>query len=579
MTYDLEYFASRTKGVLWGEVIEDDKYWDEEELQDNFLCFYVYTFAHLGLPAPTRMQLEIANYISNRENPHRLVWSPRGISKSLSSQIYVVWRLYRNPDEHILVLSKSGGRATSYTQFVQKLIGTLPATSNMKPRNNIERTSGSSFDVAGSMISDSPSVYASGVGNSITGMRASMLIIDDVEDHLTVQSMALQERVQHGVDEAHNLLMSGHDESITLATPHSQNSLYLNWLETGTHAFICSAEYPEDQDVYMGFLAPFIKERLDANPSLVGQAIDERLNAEFLNQKRLKIGKSKFMLQYMADVSQADTLKHPLKLADFIVTDVSDEDAPLKIGYSSMPDNMLFGVKHNGFKADRLYTPMYQSDERIEYQTKIMSIDPSGSGKDEHGISILYLSNTRIFIKKVTGLQGGYDPDTLTNIARMCEMYDINIVVTEDNYGDGAFARVFQPYLKAISPNTGMDGIKVSGQKEVRIIEIMEPMLNQHKLIIDKDALEKDHQSLTKYSFTFQMSHITREKDCLKHDDRLDSLANGVAYITSQTSADEEFGLERYIEEELEKTRLLNESVFAEFDSGFSSDMIDGFRY
>lgn len=274
MKYDLNWFAYRTEGSKWGVVIEDDKYWDEEDLIDNFFIFYVYVFAHLGLPAPTRMQLEIANYLADRSHPHRLVWSPRGISKSMTSQIYVVWRLLRDPDEHILVLSQSSTRAKSYTQFVKKLIKLLPITRSMSPRNNIERTSSESFDVVGATASDSPSVYASGVGNSIAGMRASLLIIDDVETHITVQSQALIERTQHGVNEAHNLLMSGKDESITLATPHSQNSLYLKWLDSGTHAFICPARYPEDNSVYMGFLAPFVKDRLDKDKSLVGQAIE-----------------------------------------------------------------------------------------------------------------------------------------------------------------------------------------------------------------------------------------------------------------------------------------------------------------
>ena len=549
MTHDMEWFYKRTEGTKWGKVIEDDKYWDDEELIDNFFVFYVYVFAHLGLPAPTRMQLEIANYIANRDNPHRLVWSPRGISKSMTSQIYVVWRLLRDPDEHILVLSQSSTRAKSYTQFVKKLIKLLPITNNMSPRNNIERTSSESFDVVGAMASDSPSIYASGVGNSIAGMRASMLIIDDVETHITVQSQALVERTQHGVNEAHNLLMSGKDESITLATPHSQNSLYLSWLDTGTHAFICPARYPEDQSVYMGFLAPFVKERLAEDPSLVGQAIDERLNADFLRAKEMKIGKSGFKLQYMADVSEADDLKHPLKLSDLIIDDVSDEDAPLKVGYSSMPDKMLFGIKHNGFKADRLYQPLFTSPERDKYERKIMSVDPAGRGKDETGISIIYMLNSRLFVKKITAIQGGYEDSSLENIASLCAYHEIDTVILEKNFGDGSYMKMLQPWIRTMSPKTALEEIHVTGQKEIRIIEALEPLLNQHKIILDKDTITKDKDCLTKYSFTFQMSHITKERGCLTHDDKLDSLANGVIYLLEDLSINEEKKFEKLADE------------------------------
>jgi len=79
----------------------------------------------------------------------------------------------------------------------------------MAPRHNIERTSGESFDIAGARPSDSPSMYAAGAGNAITGMRASLVIIDDVETPKTVTSAALTQQVQDSVDEANNLLMSG----------------------------------------------------------------------------------------------------------------------------------------------------------------------------------------------------------------------------------------------------------------------------------------------------------------------------------------------------------------------------------
>ena len=559
MKYDLAWFAYRTEGSKWGEVIEDDMYWDEEDLIDNFFIFYVYVFAHLGLPAPTRMQLEIANYIANRDNPHRLVWSPRGISKSMTSQIYVVWRLLRDPDEHILVLSQSSTRAKSYTQFVKKLIKLLPITRNMSPRNNIERTSSESFDVVGATASDSPSIYASGVGNSIAGMRASLLIIDDVETHITVQSQALIERTEHGVNEAHNLLMSGKDESITLATPHSQNSLYLKWLDSGTHAFICPARYPEDTSVYMGFLAPFVKERMDADKSLVGQAIDERLNDEFLRAKEMKIGKSNFKLQYMSDVSEADDLKHPLKLSDLIVMDVSDDDAPLKVTYSSMPDKMLFGIKHNGFKKDKFYQPQYISNDRVPYERKILFVDPSGKGKDEVGIAIVYMLNSRLFIKKTTGISGGgYEAEVMQNIATLCDVHSVDTLVIEDNFGGGGFQKMLHPYIREISPKTAIDGITVRGQKEVRIIDALEPLLNQHKIIIDKDTLDKDSNSLVNNSFTFQMSHITKERDCLKHDDRLDALAGACVYLMEDLVMDENKRFEKLAreigEENLKKT-------------------------
>ncbi len=97
--------------------------------------------------------------------------------------------------------------------------------------------------------------------------------------------------------------------------------------------------------------------------------------------------------------------------------------------------------------------------------------------------------------------------------------------------------------------------MKVSGQKEVRIIEIMEPMLNQHRLVIDKETLERDLDApAIHYSLTHQLSHITRDRDSLKHDDRLDSLANGITYMMEWMSDDDDRGIQYHQEKESAKT-------------------------
>ncbi len=552
----IQYFTQN----VWGIEVEDDKYWTSEELEDNWIIFYTYAYAHLGLPRPSTAQYRIAEFVGDRTNAKRLVWAMRGIAKSLTSQIYTVWRLLNDPNEKILVLSKSSGRAKSYTQFVKKLLKQLPVTLSMYPRNNIERTSGESFDVVGAMASDSPSVYAAGVGNEITGMRASLLVIDDVETHITVHSAALTEKVQHGVDEAYKLLMSGHLESITLATPHTQNSIYLEWLENGTKGFIVPAEYPEDQSVYMGLLAPFISERVDADPSLVGQAVDERIDKDFLIQQRA-ISKRTYRLQYLLDISESDDFKYPLKLSDLIVMDVDDDEAPLKVGYSSMPDNMLY-MKHNGFKKDKLYMPSYTSEDTSKYDMKVMSVDPSGRGRDETGVTILYALNTRIFLKKITGLQGGYDDEALNNIASLCKQHDIGTLVVEGNFGDGMFLKMLEPHMRRVSPRTEIDEVRAKGQKELRIIDNIEPIVSQHRLIVDKNTLDKDMNALNKNSFTYQFSHITTDRDCLMADDRLDSLALGIEYMIDKIGDDEQFGFEMKLDDELKEIEAMNNNLF-----------------
>ena len=77
-------------------------------------------------------------------------------------------------------------------------------------------------------------------------------------------------------------------------------------------------------------------------------------------------------------------------------------------------------------------------------------------------------------------------------------------------------------------------------EKEDRIIDTLEPILNQHRLVVDKSVIEWDYKSnkdeapekRLMYMLFYQMSRMCREKGAVKHDDRLDALAQGVKYFT-----------------------------------------------
>ena len=72
----------------------------------------------------------------------------------------------------------------------------------------------------------------------------------------------------------------------------------------------------------------------------------------------------------------------------------------------------------------------------------------------------------------------------------------------------------------------------------------MEPVLNQHRLICDRKVIEWDYNSNKDaapeerllYMLFYQMSRMCREKGAVKHDDRLDCLAQGVKYYTDALS-------------------------------------------
>jgi len=229
MKYSKQFYIDRLIKDGWGKHYSDDKHYSDEDLYDSFMCFSNYAYSYLNLPAPSKAQLELLEFVSNRKHNHKMLMCLRGLSKSLSAQLYTVWRLLNDPNEHILVMSATGERAKNFTQFVQKLLRLLPICHGMAPRHNKERTSGQSFDIAGATASDSPSVYAVGIENQIAGFRATLVIYDDIETAQNAGNQTQREKIDHYASEAANLLMTGRDETICLCTPHSRDSIYTGW--------------------------------------------------------------------------------------------------------------------------------------------------------------------------------------------------------------------------------------------------------------------------------------------------------------------------------------------------------------
>lgn len=78
-----------------------------------------------------------------------------------------------------------------------------------------------------------------------------------------------------------------------------------------------------------------------------------------------------------------------------------------------------------------------------------------------------------------------------------------------------------------------------------RIIDTLEPVMNQHRLIVSSEVVRKDVDFLfenpeqnQKYSLLYQMTRICPEKGALKHDDRIDALHLTVWYHLEAMSRD-----------------------------------------
>jgi len=524
-------------------MIEEDKGYTLEEIVNDFTVFYSYMFREMGLPTPTEAQLFMASFVAESENPDKMLLALRGLAKSLTAQLYVLWRLLRNQNEHILVISASSKRSKNFTNFCLSMMRTVPLLRHLYPRSDQRRAS-DHFDINGSQPSDSPNMYSAGIGTGLAGFRATIVVSDDIETAQNARTIEARTTLTHFFNEAINLLISdgkgNQGEVIILGTYQSTESIYIG-IETGGYKVcIIPAQYPTKSHRYGKRIAQYIQDRIDKTPEIAGEAVDSRFPQSVLTKRKMKIGNSAFQLQYNLDPTDSDETKFPLKLRDLIITDIDSQENPLKIGYSSL--NKLYSLKHNGFTTDYFSTPGWTSDERSPFTYVVMSIDPSGRGKDETGISIGGLLNGKVFLMKNTGIKGGYDEESFETIKSLCKLFSVNTVVIESNFGDGAYLAMLQPYLD----DQGVEEVRSIKQKELRIIETLEPIMNQHRLIVDKKVFEEDREVKGEYSLSYQLTHVTRERDCLRHDDRLDSLEMLISHMMEYLAVNEDRGLAKH---------------------------------
>lgn len=516
-------------------------------LYTSFPLFVALVWKVIGLPKPTELQVDIAKTLQNPPNNRFIIQGFRGVAKSFITCAYVVWVLWREPNTKIMIVSASKERADANASFIKKIIAELPFLSHLKAREG-QRDTQNLFDVGPALPDHSPSVKSVGITGQLTGSRADIIVCDDVETTGNCFTQTMRDRLFELVKEMDSILKPGDDKKILyLGTPQNEMSLYNELQERGYTTYIWPARYPYDdrhRQSYGDKLAPYLAARYDANPKLAGKPTDpRRFDEEDLQKRELSYRKAGFMLQFMLDTSLSDADKYPLKLRDLIVGRYSFEKGPMSIEWIPDPSKTISNddAPVLGLKGDRYFGHHSVSPEVAPYGLKLLVIDPSGRGQDETGYSILYYLNGFIYVMDVGGLKGGYSDETLTKLARLAKQWKVNEVVIEGNFGDGMYLKLFEPVLFKHHRAT-LTEVKSKGQKEVRIIDTLEPVMSNHKLIVHTDAIRRDFDSVPegdyKYSCFYQMTRLTAERGALVHDDRLDALAIGVGYLVDIMNVD-----------------------------------------
>ena len=512
-------------------------------LQGDFKLFLQALWEQLNLPQPTRAQYAIADYLQH--GPKRLqVQAFRGVGKSWITGAFVLWTLFNNPEKKIMIISASKERADNMSIFLQKLIIETAWLKHLQPKSDDARWSRISFDV-NCAPHQAPSVKSVGITGQLTGSRADLMILDDIEVPGNSMTELMREKLLQLCTEAESIL-TPHDDSriMYLGTPQTTFTVYRKLAERNYRPFVWPARFPKNSTPYEGLLAPQLQEDIDKGAE-VGECTDpDRFDNEDLLEREAAMGRSNFMLQFQLDTTLSDAEKFPLKIADLIVTSVNPTKAPENIIWCSDPRNVIKDLPTVGLPGDYFYSPMQLQGEWSEYSETICAVDPSGRGTDETAACYLSQKNGLIYLHEMRAYRDGYSDSTLLDILKGCKKYNATTLVVETNFGDGIVSELFKKHIQQTKQQILIDEVRANVRKEDRIIDSLEPVLNQHRLVIDRGVVNWDYNSNSEsapesrllYMLFYQMSRMCRMKYAVKHDDRLDVLAMGVKYFTDALS-------------------------------------------
>ena len=231
-------------------------------------------------------------------------------------------------------------------------------------------------------------------------------------------------------------------------------------------------------------------------------------------------------------------------MADLVVTSVNPKSAPDDIIWCSDPRNVIKELPTVGLPGDYFYSPMQLQGEWGPYTETICSVDPSGRGTDETAAAYISQRNGYLYLHEVRAYRDGYSDNTLLDILKGCKKFGVTKLVVETNFGDGLVAELFKKHLQQTQQGIDVEEVRANVRKEERIIDALEPILNQHRLVVDRSVIDWDYNSNKDdapekrllYMLFYQMSRMCREKGAVRHDDRLDALAQGVKYFTDAMS-------------------------------------------
>lgn len=541
------------------------------EVQAHYSTFVPFMrdgMAELGFSA-TAIQEEIALWLEHGPQ-YLMVQAQRGQAKTTVAALFAVWCLIHSPAHRVLVISAGGTQANEISTLIVRVILSMEVLECLRPDKMAgDRTSVEAFDVHHSLkgLDKSPSVACVGIDSNLQGKRADLLIADDIESGKNSATAAQRAKLAHITKDFTSINSTG--RIVWLGTPQTLESIYNSLPARGVAVRIWPGRYPDNkQRLHYGLnLAPSIVMALHKDPSLAsgggllgdqGKPVDPQLLDEAaLQKKELDQGSAYFQLQHMLNTTLSDALRFPLKPEKLVLLRSAGGQFPLTV-VRGMTDECLheFNICDLPY---RIMRPHEVSRETSRLLSLWAYIDPAPGGEnaDETAWAIGGFLNGNIYLLSAGGMPGGYELEKLQALAKLMARfhvgpYKLDGVKIEKNMGHGAFRAVWTPVLREVIKDCQIEDDLVSGQKELRIVNTLSPIMGRGSLIVDEAVLEEDQACCdiynasmrSSYSLFHQLQKMTIARKSVLHDDRADALEGLCRHYTEAIAKDQKKGLQ-----------------------------------
>lgn len=485
--------------------------------------------------------------------PQRGALGWRGIGKThFGVAADTCYTLLNDPEEKVLIVSKSAGAGKATVGLTRDWIRSVWFLQHLDPsRRTFGTDTVTEYEVYGARDSRSPSVSSVGIEGQLPNKRASKILADDIETKDNTRTLTSRNDLSNVITEFRAICSYGKKQIVYTGTFHNEDSQYLRLSKKGYVFRSWPKLYPGPDEKMLG-LAPMLRDRLDKGLAKPGDiTCPHRVTADDIAKDKAE-GRTYWGMQCMLLTDLGDAMRYPLRLADLIVFPVNQLVAPANLGWGTSHGGISTAVHESdvpsyGLGDDRCYRPIYIDQTWSPYSRRVMWVDPAGGGTDRTGYGIcLHLNGFNHIpggppdLLGVGGFLGGATPANLAQLARLAKHHRVTEIYVEGNLSgarlvvDNAYMQLLQIALDRVhTPDWGcqVSGRWSTGQKEIRILETLEPITASHRLVVDPAVARGDE-------FQRQLTRLTRERNCLGQDGEIESLAGAVSICNSGMSTD-----------------------------------------